>query len=582
MSLLKKSVYSISIACLIAQPLFAALVSSTPSMMEFATGEEKLTIYTNVPGHEKPVIKDYPSRAKSDIYEIWVRSAATENEWVQCFTHMTYNRALEMPDDGRNKTNTSRHAYQLSTAGWTHTFANIEMSDNSPVEVEIRKIGETLLNGQVGIEKSAVHPIQKVVAGSKKDETGRVYFKIYKPGQLVIDINGQMDDHNYSFPEGTPGGAMKGNPPVHSVAIYANPIIAKPPASGDGIRVVKAGEAQPKDTDFTTLIFSPGVHIVDQDFKLHPGKNYYIPGDAILYGSLSNAGVDKGNMRCTGDSINLYGYGVINGIRTPHYQNRNRNEEYPEWNALKVKGLGDVGISINDAWDVNITGITVADPANFNTAFGIHLKRKNDQGLVSWVKLHSWRVNGDGFGGYSILEDSFVRSSDDSTYVRAWRKRCTFWKDTNANQFRFVNHIEGGVEDCDILYSRWRHKGGVGNIFDFVSGGRPKLGVRQLDLHIRNNRFHDKLLNPSRIIHLASVETLTTIRFEDMAFYLPLNKHKSIIHGTKEAPYTGEVMFKNITFQNGLDGTPPVKLTKSNYKDYFNTNEFVDPSIFED
>jgi len=66
-----------------------------------------------------------------------------------------------------------------------------------------------------------------------------------------------------------------------------------------------------------------------------------------------------------------------------------------------------------------------------------------------------------------------------------------------------------------------------------------------------------------------------------MAFYVPLNKRKSVIKGSKEAPYTGRVMFKNITFQNGLDGSPPVKLTQSNYKQFFDTNEFVDKSIFE-
>jgi len=83
------------------------------------------------------------------------------------------------------------------------------------------------------------------------------------------------------------------------------------------------------------------------------------------------------------------------------------------------------------------------------------------------------------------------------------------------------------------------------------------------------------------LIGLGSSETFINLTFENMAFYVPLNKRKSVIKGSKEAPYTGRVMFKNITFQNGLDGTPPVKLTKSNYKDYFETNEYVDPSIFE-
>jgi hypothetical protein len=344
---------------------------------------------------------------------------------------------------------------------------------------------------------------------------------------------------------------------------------------------VKAGVVPPTDTNYTTMVFGPGVHSIIDGLKLHPGKNYYIPGDAILYGTLSNRDVDKGAFRCSGDSINVYGYGAVCAMQIPHYQNRKDNTEYPEWNALKEKSASDVGITITNAWDVKINGITIVDPANFNTRIDGQHKRANDQSLMSWVKLHSWRVNGDGCGGYIPIEDSFLRTSDDSTYVRDWRRRCTFWKDTNANQFRHVNHIAGGVEDCDILYSRWRDPRGVGNVFEFASSKDAKLGVRPLILSIKNNRFHDKLSNPRRLIGLDITETLSDVTFENMAFYLPLNKTLSVIKGSKEAPYAGKVMFKNITFQHGTDGTAPVKLTQRNYKDYFETNEFVDKSIFE-
>lgn len=40
-------------------------------------------------------------------------------------------------------------------------------------------------------------------------------------------------------------------------------------------------------------------------------------------------------------------------------------------------------------------------------------------------------------------------------------------------------------------------------------------------------------------------------------------------------------MFKNITFQDGSEKSKPVKLTGLNYKDYFESNEFVEPNIFE-
>ena len=570
--------------------LFGALMpGSSTSMKIYKEGTAKLTVYTDVPGHEKPVIKGYASRAKSDIYEIRVRSAATGNEWVQCFANMTYNRGKEMPSMDGFRTPTATHAYQKHTAGWTHTYANIEMSDDSPVEVEIRKIGDITLDGSANIVKSAVHPAQKIIPGSKKDENGRVYFKITKPCQLVIDINGQMDDHNAAFPPDKPGGRMPDGSPVHSVALYANPIMTKPVADPTN-RIVTVNPTEssptihltpPETSTYDTLAFAPGIHHIGPGFKVHPGKSYYIPGDAILYGNLNNSDVSKGSFRCNGDRINIHGYGTICGIQIPHYQNNKNNPEYPEWNGLKSRKSGDVGISIQNAWDLKITGITIADPANFNTKIDGQRKRVNDKSLMSWVKLHSWRVNGDGCGGYIKLEDSFIRASDDSTYVRDWRRRCTFWKDTNANIFRCIGHIAGGVEDCDILYSRWRDPRGVGNVFEFASYQGMKPKVTPLKVTFRNIRFHDTLANPRHLISLAAAETFSGLTFENMAFYTPLNQSRPVIKGSKEAPYADQFIFKNILFQNGSDKSKDVKLSELNYKDYFETNEFVDKGIFE-
>ncbi len=563
-------------------------------MKVYEAGAEKLTVYADVPGHNVSVINGYTSRAKSDVYEIWVRSAATDHAWVQCFANMTYNRALEMPTLTGFGNTGHNHAYYRINAGWTHTYANIEMSTGSPVEVEIRKIGPTLLDGSSVIVKSAVHPAQKIVPDSKRDENGRVYFTITNPGQLVIDINGQMDDHNAAFPVGTPGGAMPGNPPVHSIALYANPIMTKPVASPTNtIVTVTPNQSSatsllpaPSPATYDTLVFAPGVHHIGPGFKVHPGKSYYIPGDAILYGNLNNEDVAQGSFRCTGDSINIYGYGTICGMVVPHYQqktdddtaNGTPNPEYPEYLGWSEPKDADVGIRIAQAWDTRITGVTIADPANFNTKFDVYAGRVNDQSLVSWVKLHSWRVNGDGCGGYVPIEDSLIRASDDSTYIRNWRKRCTFWKDSNANMFRFINYVAGGVEDCDIVYARFRFAAGAGHIFDFVSYTGSPTPV----ISIKNIRFHDKLSNPGHIFSLDPTGyAFTGVTFENIAFYTPLNNNLSLIEGSAAAPYTGAVMFKNITFQNGLDGSSPVRLNQSNYSDYFITSAYVDESIFE-
>jgi uncharacterized repeat protein (TIGR02543 family) len=578
---------------------FGGLVSGTSSMQDYQTGSEKLTVYTDVPGHHVSMMNGYASRAKSDIYEIWVRSAATDNVWVQCFANMTYNRGLEMPPMTDFQTPTSTHAYQKHTAGWTHTYANIEMSENSPVEVEIRKIGATTLNGSTAILKSAVHPAHKMIAGSKSDDNGRVYFKINNPCQVVIDINGQMDDHHSAYPVGSPGGAMLGKSPVHSIAFYANPIMEKPVASPtNAILTVNPADSsrttrltQPDPASYDTLVFAPGIHNVGPNFKLYPGKSYYIPGDAILYGNIGNTNVPATGYRSSGDRIRIFGYGTICGIQVPHYQNTwhddtstgNPNPEYSEWHAWTgVKDQG-IGIVIDNAWDTTIQGVTTIDPANFNTGFGVFPGRSNDHSLVSWVKLHSWRVNGDGFGGYSKVEDSFFRTSDDSTYVRDWRRRCTFWKDTNANLFRFVNYKSGGLEDCDIVYCRWRDPGGVGCVFEFANGGFDVAGVEDLKLTIRNVRIHDKMLNPSCLFAMETLKTYRGITFENLSLYEPKNGRKSILKGSAVAPWFEQLVFKNVTFQNSLQDAydAGTLLTAANFNTYFETNEFVKYTLFD-
>jgi hypothetical protein len=574
----------IGLVCLSTHVVYGSLVFSTSSMKEYGNATEKLVVYTDVPGHDT-LINGRSSRAKSDIYEIRVRSAATSNEWVQCFANMTYNRAEEMPniknDNGKNR-GSVKQAYQRHTGGWTHTYANIEMSENSPVEVEIRKIGNTPLNSSTGIVKSAVHPAQKVMSGSQRDQDGRVYFTINKPGQLVIDINGQMDDHNAAFPSSTPGGAMKGSANVHAVSLFANPIMQKPAMMGPGIRFVTAGIMPATDTNYTTMVFGPGVHNIGPAFGIHPGKSYYIPGDALLYGSLSNAGSPKAGTRSRGDSINIYGYGTLCGIKIPHYEYNQNNESYPEYNALKgLKEAGDKGIRIEDAVDLKITGITIVDPANFNTHIVGLKKRKNDTSKISWVKAISWRANGDGFGGRFTLEDCFVRAADDATYVVGDRRRCTFWKDSNANIFRFIGNIGGTIEDCDVLYNRLREpRGGLGWVFAFDSYEGIKPKVVPVNVTVRNIRLHDKRSN-MRVFGLNAAESYTGLTFENISAYLPLNGKKSEVKGHETARWETPGLFKNITFQNPTNGTPPVLVDKNNFSTYFITNEFVDKRIFE-
>jgi len=76
--------------------------------------------------------------------------------------------------------------------------------------------------------------------------------------------------------------------------------------------------------------------------------------------------------------------------------------------------------------------------------------------FANWVKIVSWRVNGDGIGNVHQISDSFIRTQDDGTYVRGDRRRCVFWTDVNGAVFVLASIPSRAIviEDCDVIYAR--------------------------------------------------------------------------------------------------------------------------------
>jgi len=369
-----------------AQMLFSNQVIKTSgsSTKIFEQGTGKLVVYTDVPG-----------LAPSGKYTIRVRSAATGNEWIDVFAHYTYNRAQELggvsvpQNDGSILVTTVQH-YAKHTSEWSHTYGNIEMSNNTPVEVEIAARNGFKIGGK-DFFKATVHPAQKASAASVVD--GKIYFTIHNPGQLVIDINGQMDDYNAAI---NPIGH-----PVHAISLFANPEIKKPSLNGLRVHYVEPGTdpaalRQISPATYDTLYFKPGVHNAGKDFKVYPGKVTYIPGDAIFYGNINNLGVPQGNFSKNGEKITLYGYGTVSCAKITH-------PNYVPNATGSFKGF-----EIENGLNWRVHGICIADPAN-HSVYTIG----GSNGLFSWAKVISWRANGDGIGGYEPAEDCFIRTQDD-------------------------------------------------------------------------------------------------------------------------------------------------------------------------
>lgn len=534
-------------------------ISEAQSTKEFKTTTETLVVYSDVPNTvADPVFK------ASDKYTIRVRSAATNNEWVDVFAHYTYNRAFELPRinraDGTVPPATTTQHYANHTSGWSHTYGNIEMTNNTPVEVEIAAKNGFTIAGQ-NFFKATVHPAQKSNLATVVD--GKVYFTITNPGQLVIDINGQMDDYNASI---NPIGH-----PVHAISLFANPVITKPALNNPRIRYVDPGSdytalLQESTATFDTMYFKPGVHNIGKDFKLHPGKTYYIPGDAMLYGNLNNLDVPQGSFTTIGESIHVYGYGTVSQAKISH----------PDY-VLNPTGSYK-GIEIQNGLNWSIKGVCIADPSN-HAVLGI----SGPNGLFSWMKIISWRANGDGLGGFALAEDCFIRTQDDCSYAKGPKRRCTFWKDANAALFHLATIPENTaepiiIEDCDVIYARLRTKGAL-NGGGFQQRGEGAPGVRNVNVIFRDFRVHDRTVGMS-FFHLVSYQgnnadaptavgsSYKGFVFQNISIAGMADGSKQRILGCADAPWYGGLIFDNITIGG-------VKITADNFTNYFDINKYV-------
>jgi len=321
------------------------------------------------------------------------------------------------------------------------------------VEIEIARV-----NGQP-IRAAAVHPRRKASACSVKD--GKVLVRLDKPCLVAVDIDGQMDGQDT-------GKGYKG-PPIHTISLFANPLLAgKPQPNDPGVLTVKPGQTPPSDGPWTTLYFLPGVHDVGLAFPLHANRQYYIPGDAMVYGTLSNPKWGDGH------HIRIFGHGTLSGARTKH-------PKYVE-PAVSEKEHGRYRpIELVGTTDTRVEGITIADSATHSLML-VSPYKAGHPNEVRWTRIFTWRANGDGINpfGNTLIEDCFLRTQDDSLYVSGLGiRRTVLWNDANGSSFVLsavpqLTDRKLVVEDCDVIYARakWHHWSG-GRVFNMRGeGGR--------------------------------------------------------------------------------------------------------------
>jgi len=470
-----------------------------------------------------------PGLAASEHYAVRVRAGG--GEWKSAFAWQTSCKKEE--------------GYFDTLEGWTHTYVNFETS--GAVEVEISRV-----NGQP-IRSAAVHPDRNASACAVKE--GRALVKLDRPCLVAVDLDGQMD--------GQDTGKGYEGPPIHTVSIFANPLLAdKPSPDGPGVRAVKPGEKPPAEGDWNTLYFLPGVHDIGAAFPVHASRRYYIPGDAMVYGTFCNPEWSDGK------NIRVFGHGTLSGARIKHEK------------ALPLSSSSESRkpIEIFGAEDTQVEGITVADSASHSVML-INRCIEGHPNQVKWAKIFTWRENGDGINpfGNTLVADCFIRTQDDSLYVNGLGiRRVVLWNDANGSSFVLSSIPECRlmVEDCDVIYSRakWHHWSG-GRVFN-IRGENTEAGGA--GVVFRNIRISDPRPTLQQFFLCMAVPEpygkgehgkgdLSGVLFQNISIAAPsVLGELQMLWGNKDA------RIRNLTFEDLTVAGRPVTSAE-----FFKTNEFV-------
>ena len=81
---------------------------------------------------------------------------------------------------------------------------------------------------------------------------------------------------------------------------------------------------------------------------------------------------------------------------------------------------------------MTVSGLTISNSAAHSIELAGAYKPDHPDDLISWVKVFTWRANGDGLGssGNVVVEDCFVRTQAQSNTVK---------KNSQKQQFRHTS-----------------------------------------------------------------------------------------------------------------------------------------------
>jgi hypothetical protein len=586
----------------------------------------------------------------SEHYTVEVREVLTQGKrgpWMEVTAYQTRSQAGDnkpMPAGSPG----SDIGYYYHLKDWTHTYVNFEMREGTKVEVQISRLDSTAITAAVVHPNRALKPRTTTSLPNPNPAVagGKAIVTLIKPCLIAVDINGQMDkNHTGAGYYGDPKAPIA-KPAIHTISIFANPLIAKPKTDGTDPNVVrkfpKDGMPQLTGTG-KTLVFMPGVHYIQSPSQLKSGCRYYIPGNAIVYGTFNGTEKDGNDPDKDGDgntNIRIFGHGILSGSMNRHPGFYKTSGKYKTTVVIKdsqgkiIYKIGDMvpyvkdqqipldertrepqqtennkfrAIAIDSAKGVEIDGITIVDSPQISIEMsGSYQTDIKKQNFVKWVKMIHWRANSDAINTSTNIniEDCFIRNQDDSLGVgNASVKRVVQWNDANGLAFKMgeLSKVPTDrdivIEDCDVIYSRCIFAGG-GQVFAIdgkPEGGAPKVYGKRLIF--RNIVIEDP--KPTKGIFFISLgdplkdKGPGSVSYEGVTFdtititALPDDKDLPALFKTSSKPtlrgFSATSEIRNFTFKNLTVGGKKVitnNFIQGTTTEFFELNSFVKGTKF--